>query len=223
MENHLQKIDDKTLTEYIAGVGNVPQKIQTEFFQICKSLNLNPFLREVHLVGYGDKYNIVTSYTVYIARAEATGKLDGWKSEIALESGDMICRVTIYRKDWQYPFVHEAYLSECEKTSSIWKQMKKFMLKKTAIGQAFRLCFPELSGLPYEEAELETAEKEYTIVKKHSYTTEEVQQRLALIKNQSREDYMQVISKLLADGKIDDNICDQLVAWANEKFKGGVE
>ena len=77
----------------------------------------------------------------------------------------MLARVTIHRKDWEHPFVHVAYWSECKqvtrdkdgsmKLNSMWQKMGKFMLKKVATAQAFRLCFPdEMGGLPYTADEL---------------------------------------------------------------------
>jgi ribosome biogenesis GTPase A len=47
------------------------------------------------------------------------------------------------------------YLNEVKKDTPSWKSMPIFMLKKTAIAQAFRLAFPEeTASLPYEEAEV---------------------------------------------------------------------
>lgn len=123
---------------------------------IIKSMNLNPFNREVHLIKYSanDKLSIVVGYEVYIKRAERSGKLDGWKASVDRQAGT--AKVVIYRKDWTNPFEWEIKLDEFDKKQSTWKQIPDFMGKKVAIAQAFRLAFPdELAGMPYTEDEHE--------------------------------------------------------------------
>jgi hypothetical protein len=103
---------------------------------------------------------------VYIKRAERTGKLDGWKCWVEGEGMSMKAIIEIYRKDQSHPFQHEAYYSEAVQTkydgnpNRTWSKMPRFMLKKVAIGQGFRLCFPdEMGGMPYEEAEIPIPEE----------------------------------------------------------------
>lgn len=124
---------------------------------IIKSYNLNPFKREVHIIKYGDSpAQIVVGYEVYLKRAERTGKLDGWCVKVADDNTS--ATITIYRKDWSKPFEWTVYRSEVDKGQSTWKTMPKFMLEKVAIGQGFRLCFPdELGGLPYLREEIADA------------------------------------------------------------------
>jgi hypothetical protein len=73
--------------------------------------------------------------------------------------------VEIHRKDWSEPFVHEAYWREAVQKkkdgtpTAFWTKQPRFQLKKVAISQGFRLCFPdELGGLPYDPSELPDAE-----------------------------------------------------------------
>ena len=63
--------------------------------------------------------------------------------------------VEIHRKDWSEPFVHEVYWREAVQKKRMapqpqfWTKQTRFQLKKVAISQGFRLCFPdELGGLP---------------------------------------------------------------------------
>lgn len=116
---------------------------------------------------------IVIGYDVYIKRAEDTGLLNGWGVEFEnlpdtfevwvgygekakkVVVKDIKAKITINRKGWDEPFVHEVYLSEARQDTPIWTKMPRFMLRKTAIGQGFRLCFPkDLGGLPYTPEEL---------------------------------------------------------------------
>jgi hypothetical protein len=73
------------------------------------------------------------------------------------EKGELVgARITIHRKDWQQPFVWEVAFSEYNKNQGLWKTMPEFMIKKIAIGQGFRLAFPnELGGMPYLQEEME--------------------------------------------------------------------
>src|SRR4029079_12380621 len=131
-----------------------PQQIDMAI-ETAKAYNLNPFKREVHFTPYNGELKIIVGYEVYLKRAEATGKLDGWSVAIEGQGLDMKAVVVIHRKDWSHPFTHEAYKAEVAQSSPIWQKMPRFMLKKVAIGQAFRLAFPEqMGGMPYMEEEL---------------------------------------------------------------------
>lgn len=68
---------------------------------------------------------------------------------------EVVATCTIYRKDWEHPFVHSVLLSEYDQQNKMWKEKPVTMIKKVATEQAFRLCFPdEMGGLPYGEEEL---------------------------------------------------------------------
>ena len=161
----------KKLTDYlnIAGVATkLSEKERMNFIEIAQAYCLNPFKREIYCVsyGYGDNKttSIITGYEVYTKRAERTGKLDGWEVTIEGKMPDLKAIVTIYRNDWSRPFKHEVYFEEVvqrKKDGSInamWAKMPKFMLRKVAIAQGFRLCFPdELGGMPYTADEIQEA------------------------------------------------------------------
>ena len=125
------------------------------FMGMAKALGLNPLKREIYFVKYGNgAAQVVVGYQVYLNRAEASGRLAGWDVRTEKTTDDEKAIVTIHRKDWDQPFVWEVYRSEVDKQQSTWKAMPQFMLKKVAIAQAFRMCFPEEVGsLPYLEEE----------------------------------------------------------------------
>lgn len=155
----------------IAGVATkLTEKERVNFVEIAQAYCLNPFKREIYCVSYGYGENkttsIITGYEVYIKRAERTGKLDGWEVTIEGKLPDLKAVITIYRNDWSRPFKHEVYFEEVvqrKKDGSInamWSKMPKFMLRKVAIAQGFRLCFSdELGGIPYTADELPSEEK----------------------------------------------------------------
>ncbi len=153
-----QQVTADEIRKFIVGnktFERVPKPQIDIAIETAKAYNLNPFKREVHFTPYNGELKIIVGYEVYLKRAEATRKLNGWKVEIQGQGSDMKAVATIYRKDWEYPFVHEAYKVEVAQNTPIWTKMPRFMLKKVAIGQAFRLAFPEeMGGMPYLEDEL---------------------------------------------------------------------
>lgn len=163
MSNELEKVeksivkvvDEKTIRDFLfTSETKLNNKQQNMFLQIAIRHNLDPFKREVYAIAYGNEFSIVTGYQVYIERAEASGKLDGWSCENTEEGA----KITIHRNDWAHPFEWEATYAEFDKGQSSWKKMRQFMIKKVCIGQGFRLAFPaELGGMPYLREEMEGA------------------------------------------------------------------
>ncbi len=146
------KITAQDITKYFC-----PLATEKEVYMalgIIRSLNLNPFKKEVHLIKYdkNSPISIVVGYEVYIKRAERTKLLDGWEEGISDDKKE--AWVKIYRKDWAKEFYWEVDLSQFGKNQATWKQIPDFMGKKVVIAQGFRLAFPdELGGLPYTQEE----------------------------------------------------------------------
>lgn len=161
----VQQIDYKEKAlEYLNSMGNkLPNRYLTQFIEMAQAFNLNPFKREIYAVGYGENWNIITGYEVYLKRAERVEKLNGWKAwtEGDINNNTLKAIVRIKRKDWEEPFIHEVYYEEVVnknkdgKPNAIWAKMPKFMTKKVAIAQGFRMCFPdEFGGMPYTNDEI---------------------------------------------------------------------
>lgn len=148
--------------EYLSSMGlKLPEKHKAQFIELASAFGLNPFKREIYAVGYGENFNIITGYEVYLKRAERIGKLNGWNATVEGSGENLSATVTIYRKDWSMPFSHTVYYREVVqktkegKPNSVWAKMPSFMLRKVAIAQGFRLCFPdEMGGMPYTSDEL---------------------------------------------------------------------
>lgn len=157
-------IDSKTIQDFLfSSETKLSEKQKNMFMQLSIRNQLDPFRREIYAIAYGSEFNIVTGYQVYIQRADATGKLDGWECIVLRNNKNELigARITIHRKDFTYPFVWEVSLSEFDKGQSNWKKMPEFMIKKVCIGQGFRLAFPnELGDMPYLQEELEGLQPE---------------------------------------------------------------
>ena len=136
-----------------------------QFIEIACEFKLNPFKREVFCIPYGQgdsrKLSIIVGYEVYVKRAERSGKLNGWRAWTEGTGEDLKAVVEIHRRDWDKPFVHEVYFGESAQRkkdgslTTFWQKQPRFQLKKVAISQGFRMCFPdELGGIPYDPNEL---------------------------------------------------------------------
>ena len=166
----IQTVDMGTLTEYMDATGLTKQLLPNEktmFINMAQLYGLNPFKREIYCNVYGQgqyrQCSIITGYEVYLKRAERIGKLDGWHTEEVgnPKDGTFGVKVIIYRKDWSHAFEHTAYYNEVKQTKKdgtpnrFWAQQPRFMTKKVAVAQAFRMCFPdEFGGMPYMADEL---------------------------------------------------------------------
>lgn len=134
---------------------NVSDTEIAKAISVSRYLGLDPLKKEVHFVPYSGTLQLITSYTEYIKRAERSGKLNGWEVIFNRDDFGEYAEITIYRKDWAYPFRHKVYMEEARQNTNVWNKMPKFMLRKVCIAQGFRLCFPEETAeLPYEEAEV---------------------------------------------------------------------
>ena len=149
------------IKKWIAPSGATAKEIYT-FGRICQVLGLSPFKREIHFIKYGTMAaSIVVGYTVYIDRAERSGKLDGWHVEMDDEQNPTSATITIYRKDWSREFKWTVYLADVIKLKkdntpqSTWATQLRFQLRKCTISQGFRLAFPsECAELPYTAEEI---------------------------------------------------------------------
>ena len=174
MVKEIQKIEPNELTMQDVKQYVCPEATEKEvfmFLQIAKSCNLNPFLSQIYLVKYGNqKAQILTSYNVYLQRAERSKKYAGLetKTEGSVKSGDLKAIVKVYRKDWKEPLTHEVYYEEYVqytkdratgqmRPNKFWATKPRTMIIKVAISQAFRLAFPlEFEGMPDTSDEINT-------------------------------------------------------------------
>jgi phage recombination protein Bet len=173
--NEIANVKTDVITEavqsYLSMTGNktkLSKEEQTHFLEIARAYGLNPLKQEIFIVAYGSgtsrQFSIITSYRIYIRQADRSGKLNGWRAWVEGSGNNLVGVVEIKRKDWDSPFRHEVYFEEVRKTNSFWKQQPKFMLKKVAIGQAFRLCFPDdLDGLTYTSDEISNDNADFVI------------------------------------------------------------
>ena len=166
VSNDLEKIG--TYLETMNLTGKLTKSEVQQFVEISQAFGLNPFKREIYASKFGDKFSIIVGFETYIKRAERTGKLSGWSvttfgdiNRQNVADSKIKAVITINRKDWEHPFIHEVWFEEyAQKTNAgvlnrFWREKPVTMIKKVAMSQGFRLCFSdELGGMPYTAEEI---------------------------------------------------------------------
>jgi len=192
----IQKASEIDATKYLTAMNLAPKlnnAEKTQFLEICNAFNLNPFKREIYATKYGDNFSIIIGYESYIKRAEMSGQLSGWNvvTEGNVKDNSLKAIVTIHRKDFNHPFIHEVYYYEyVQKTKTgqinkFWREKPVTMTKKVGIAQAFRLCFSvDVGGMPYTKEEI-ASEEEFAVYEEvqESKSNDDLVNKLMSIKN----------------------------------------
>lgn len=202
------QFNPETLNSYMAAMGlasKLTESEKTQFVELAKAFNLNPFTREIYAIKYGNNFSLVIGYEVYLKRAERNGDLAGWSTRFEKEDNDTKCIITIHRKSWSQPLIHEVYLSEYHQKNSMWNTKTKTMLRKVAICQGFRMAFPdELGGMPYGEEELPQAREVVEIAHEVVENTEELENELTeLVTGATTLEEAKAVRERLLDSKLD--------------------
>lgn len=172
-------LDAQTVREYLTnGSGRPSDQEVAMFINLCKYQGLNPFLREVYLIKYSDKApaSTVVGKDAFTRRAAQIEECGGWRAGIgvATAKGEYIERegtivlpgeklvggwCEVERKGWNKPFKNTASLDEYDQQNSMWKTKPGTMIRKVAIVQALRECFPDKFQGMYDQSEIETGEQ----------------------------------------------------------------
>ena len=153
------------------------------FIKLCQHQKLNPFLREVYLIKYGDSpASMVVGKEAFTKRAERHHQFDGFRAGIYTldEKGQTQERdgsfypdgetvvggwAKVYRKDRSHPFVATVRLAEYEVHRSdgtlnkSWRERPATMVRKVPLVQALREAFPDQFAGMYIAEEPQDAEK----------------------------------------------------------------
>ena len=149
------------------------------FLQLCKAQQLNPFLREVYLIKYGNSpATIVTGKETFTKRASRIESYAGFKAGLILlgERAEPVYRegsfyirgkeqlaggwAEVYRAGLSVPVRAEVSFEEYvqHKTDGspnrFWAEKPATMIRKVAIVQALREAFPEEFGGMYSPEEM---------------------------------------------------------------------
>jgi len=152
----------------------------TIFLEMCKSLGLNPFLKDAYLMKYSEKEpaTIVVGKNAFMKRAEMHPMYKGFQAGLIVEDkqgkverkeGSFISKdltvlgawCKVFREDRTNPFLIEIDVEEYigkkkngEKNQQ-WATKEKTMIRKVAIVQCLREAFPQELNAMYVEEEFQ--------------------------------------------------------------------
>ena len=170
--------DDKQLAALKQlGLTDVPNAELGVFLHFCQRTGLDPFARQIYMIGRGGKYTIQSSIDGLRIVAQRSGNYGGqtmvewcgsdgvWKDIWLEETPPVAARVGVYYKDSDKPTYASAKFASYNANSPIWKKMPDLMIAKCAEALALRKAFPQdLSGI-YSSEEMQQAEITSTSVK----------------------------------------------------------
>ena len=179
--NDQVKLNPGIVRKYLVnGQGAVTDQEIVYFMHLCKSRQLNPFIKEAYLIKYGQEpATMVVARDALEKRAIKNVQYNGKKVGIYVmnkETNELIKRdgtiyiketekligawCTVYRKDWENPVSVEVNLDEYigrKKDGTVnanWTNKPVTMVTKVAKAQALREAFiEELEGM-YEQEEV---------------------------------------------------------------------
>ncbi len=129
------------------------------FLQMCKFQKLNPFMKEIYIVKYGNyPAAFIVAKDTFLRRAKKNETYQG--HTVAISDDGKTAWAEVFIKDFKMPIRCEVDFDEyvAKKSNgeinSMWKEKPKTMLKKVALVQALREAFPQDLGGLYEEGEI---------------------------------------------------------------------
>lgn len=184
------KLSPSIIKKYLVrGNGKVTDQEVAMFLNLCRFQHLNPFLNEAYLLKYGNQdATIVIGKEVFTKRARRNPDYEGQEAGIVIfhdESGEFEYRTgalllpgerlvggwaKVYVKGYQVPqemvVSFDEYVGRKKdgEINSQWKNKPATMIRKVALVQCLRECFPEeLEGM-YASEELGVDFNEATMV-----------------------------------------------------------
>lgn len=167
-------LDKQTIKNYLVSgdASKVTDQELEMFLNLCKYQKLNPFLRDAYLVKYGTSpANIIVGKDFFMKRATANPDFKNFEAgvivltqdnQIIERAGSFYVKglerlvggwVKIYRQDGS-EFYHTVAFDEYSSGKSTWLKIPATMIRKVALVQGLRECFPsEFQGL-YDSSEM---------------------------------------------------------------------
>ena len=190
------------------------------FLELCRSQRLNPFIREVFLVKYGDNpATIITGKEVFTKRAQRNPRFRGFEAGVTVITaagelvrregsftipGDMVVGgwAKVHVDGYDVPVCDEVSFDEYVgkkkdgSYSGMWASKPATMIRKVALVHALREAFPEdFQGL-YDEAEMAQAVEAQAEVREACISPQEAQEAMTRWKaaGKTTEGIMAVLS-----------------------------
>jgi len=155
------ELSSETVRKYlVSGSGTITDQEVMMFLKLCEYQKLNPFLREVYLIKYGDKNpaTMVTGKETFLKRAYRHPQYRGHKTGIS--SDGQVAWAEVYVEGYSVPIRcdvdYKEYVGRKNDgtVNSMWASKPNTMLKKVALVQTLREAFPETFGGMYSQEEI---------------------------------------------------------------------
>jgi phage recombination protein Bet len=147
-DNTVELTPDIIRKYLVSGQGKVTDQEIMMFIKLCEYQKLNPFLREVYLIKYGnDPATMVTGKETFLKRAYRHPKYKGHQTGISKDGETAWAEV--YVAGYQVPIRCEVDYNEYVgrkrdgTLNKMWREKPRTMLKKVALCQSLREAFPE--------------------------------------------------------------------------------
>jgi len=163
-----------TVRTYLTnGNGMVTDAEVNMFLSLCKFNKLNPFLKEVYLIKYGNSpATMVVGKDVLLKRAMRNPRYEGTKAgvitvnakgELKEREGTFVLDgetlvggwAQVFVKGYATPIYASVSIKEYSTGQSNWKSKPATMIRKVALAQALREAFPEETTALYEASEMD--------------------------------------------------------------------
>jgi len=106
-------LNPELVRQYLTTNDNVTPQEMGMFLRLCEMQRLNPFLREVYLVKYGNSpATFVTGKETFLKRAAHHPKYRGHQVETAGEPPEMTATARVYVDGYQVPIQCTVHYSE---------------------------------------------------------------------------------------------------------------
>ncbi|MCP5002439.1 MAG: hypothetical protein GY941_00580 [Planctomycetes bacterium] len=146
----------------VSGNGEITDQELAMYLKLCKYQKLNPFLREVYIIKYGQyPATVVTGKETFLKRAIKNPKYQGHR--VGISEDGKVAWAEVYCDDYKVPIKCEVDYDEYVglkdgKPNRMWASKPNTMLKKVALVQALREAFPLDMGGLYSQEEINSVD-----------------------------------------------------------------
>ncbi len=146
----------------VSGNGEITDQELAMYLKLCKYQKLNPFLREVYIIKYGQyPATVVTGKETFLKRAIKNPKYQGHR--VGISEDGKVAWAEVYCDGYEVPIKCEVDYDEYVglkdgKPNRMWASKPNTMLKKVALVQALRETFPLDMGGLYSQEEINSVD-----------------------------------------------------------------
>ncbi len=174
-------MENNCITKYVTDHGNVelsPEIIKSYlvppdskitdpeigfFLQMCKFQKLNPFMKEIYIVKYGNyPAAFIVAKDTFLRRAKKNDTYRG--HSVGISDCGQLAWAEVYIEGFEKPIRCEVAFEEYVQLkdgepNKMWAAKPKTMLKKVALVQALREAFPQDLGGLYDQTEVDDTDE----------------------------------------------------------------